>query len=202
LISIAQIKEKFETRADPLVKILIKLGVSPNMLTVAGCLLLIAAAVFLGNDRRMAAILLFLPGAVLDALDGKLARDTGRASPWGAFLDSTLDRLAETAIAIGLLYWFHGLGRLTPFLSACIVGGNALSLMVSYTRARAEGLGLECRQGLLQRPHRGILIFIGLLLGSAGMVFIIYVILVLSLFTMAQRMMHVYRNTARSGPAA
>lgn len=186
---------------DPLVKFLIGLGVSPNMLTVAGCLLLIIAAVFLGNGHRITAILLFIPGAMLDALDGKLARDTGRAGPWGAFLDSTLDRLAETAIAIGLLYWFHGLGRLTPFLSACIIGGNAVSLMVSYTRARAEGLGLECRQGLLQRPHRGILIFIGLLLGSSSMIFIIYVILALSLFTMAQRMLHVHRNIAGSGPA-
>jgi CDP-diacylglycerol--glycerol-3-phosphate 3-phosphatidyltransferase len=140
----------------------------------------------------------FTPGGILvlvaglfDALDGSVARVTGRTSTFGAFFDSTLDRLSEAVIYLGLLIYFVGQpdGRLEVVL---IYVSIVASLMVSYTRARAEGLGLECRVGVFTRLERVVVLALGLLLGWVRPA--LWIIAIGSLLTALHRMWHVKRE--------
>ncbi len=129
--------------------------------------------------------------SLFDAIDGALARASGQTSPFGAFLDSTLDRISEAVIYLGLFLYYAQQSRRMEMLLiyATIVG----SFMVSYARARAEGLGLQCKVGLLTRAERVCLLIVGLATGI--MPWMLWALAVLTNVTVVQRVIHVWRLT-------
>lgn len=174
-----------------------KLGFSPNALTLLGFLGMCGIAIVLANGYfALGGVLIILAG-IFDALDGSLARLTNRATKFGAFLDSTTDRFAEGALFFGLLFWYvqHGV-TVVAYLSFLALLG---SLMVSYARARAEGIGVECKEGFFTRFERVALLIIGLILsGIFGDTPILAVLVILAIFTnitAVQRIWLVYRAT-------
>lgn len=210
--------------ADPLVSLLAGLGVRPDHLTWAGLALSAGAGVafFIGEPHVGA--LLLAAGGLCDVLDGQLARRLGRQSRFGAFLDSVADRLAEALVLLGIMGFYVSnllalvlqpervilqLHRgLEPDTWAAVSLTAALALagsfLVSYTRARAEGLGLDCRVGWFERPERlALLIVAGLVAGLLRKFWAIpaalMLLALLSFATAAQRVAYVYRNTRRAG---
>ena len=157
-------------------------SVHPNILSVAGLLLSIIAGLLYSHGRFFWAAWFVVLAGICDTLDGQIARRTNKRSAFGAFFDSTLDRYSDMFFLIGLAYHFAGgqgfLGlhsggtrmESSPWIVLVITLAIAGSFMVSYTRARAEGLGMECKGGLMQRPERITLLIIGSLLGSIPMV--------------------------------
>jgi len=143
----------------------------------------VAWVLALGHQRLAGLLIIFV--GLFDALDGALARMTGKASAFGAFLDSTLDRFAEIALYLGLLYLYRGDTLATVLVYLTITG----SLMVSYTRARAEGLGLDCKVGLFTRLERLAVLIVGLILERT--LWALVVLAIFSNLTVLQRMWHV-----------
>ena len=175
----------------PLVRLLSSLRVRPNTLTVLGWALSLCSAVLFGLGYAQLAGAVMLLGGLFDSLDGAVARESNRMSAFGAFLDSTLDRLSEAAIFVGIVYFYAAAER--PY--GALLAGVAMtfSLLTSYARARAEGLGIECQVGLLERAGRVVILSVfsmvgllmaGLCLVAAG-----------ALITTAQRIFHVRRAT-------
>ncbi|MBI2322919.1 MAG: CDP-alcohol phosphatidyltransferase family protein [Chloroflexi bacterium] len=143
---------------------LARAGLTPNTLTVLGLVLNVAAGLVLATGQPLWGAAAVLVASFFDMLDGLVARVAGRATPFGAFLDSTLDRYAEAALCGGILVWHVRDGQVVEALLsyAAVIG----SLLVSYARARAEGLGLHGEVGWLPRPERVALLAAGLLLGA------------------------------------
>jgi CDP-diacylglycerol--glycerol-3-phosphate 3-phosphatidyltransferase len=148
----------------PLVALLARLGFSPNTLTIVGLILNALTGLVLSRGMFSWGALLVLFSGAFDLLDGSLARSIGRASRFGALLDSTLDRWGEALLFLGLLfyYWEQPGAIEVPLLFTAIVG----SLLVSYVRARAEGLGIDCEVGLFTRGRRLVLLAVGLFAGQ------------------------------------
>lgn len=170
-----------------------RLGVSPNLLTRVGLLITLCAAGLLAFGHQRIAGVVIIPATLFDALDGALARLGGRDTPYGAFLDSTLDRWAEIALYLGLLYWYIERGaKLEIILIYLTIAG---SLMVSYTRARAEGVGIECKVGLFTRAERIITLLFGLFLQL--MPWALGVLALFTNLTAAQRLWHVRQQTRK-----
>lgn len=171
--------------------LLAKAGVSPNALTVFGFVTTLAVAWVLSTGRFFLGGFLVLLTGSLDFLDGALARYTGRSTVFGAFLDSTLDRFSDAALFLGLLAYYASQGSYHQIL---LVGAALMgSLVTSYARARAEGLGLKDEVGLFTRTERIILLAIGLIANQ--MLVILWIIAVLSNFTALHRIFHVWRQT-------
>ncbi len=173
-------------------RVLGRTPISPNMLTVVGLLLTLAVTATLASGHLVWGGILVLLTSAFDMFDGALARATKRNSVFGAFFDSTVDRYAEALVFFGLLLYFQGLGGHLFELSMVyltIVG----SLMVSYTRARAESLGVECKVGLLARPERVILLSLGLIIG--WLPFTLAVLAIFTNVTAVQRIYHVWTQT-------
>jgi CDP-diacylglycerol--glycerol-3-phosphate 3-phosphatidyltransferase len=183
-------------------------GVTPNTLTVLGLLLSILTAFIIAQGWLLAGGLLVLFAGIFDMFDGAMARARNATTTFGAFIDSTLDRYSESIILFGLLYYvlrvpgmhdrFWPFGFEQPLLIALIYIAVVGSLMVSYVKARAEGLGLECKTGLLARPERVVILAVGLLTGA-----VIWALILLALFsnvTVIQRIVHVWHVTRQ--PAA
>ncbi len=179
----------------PVAAALVRLGVTPNMLTIVGFLLNVGVGVVIATGHLFAGGLFLLVAGLFDMLDGAVARLGQRVTVFGGFLDSTLDRYSEAAVFLGLLALYARQGRTTEVLLvyAVIVG----SLMVSYTRARAEGLGLRCDVGWLQRPERIALLGLGLLFNAV--VPVLWVLAIFTNLTTMQRVAHVYRLTESAG---
>lgn len=167
-------------------------GISPNALTVIGLLLTTVVALILATGNLLWGGLLLIFAALFDTLDGALARHTGKTSIFGAFLDSVVDRFAEAVTLIALIYYYSGQpdGRLPVILLACTLVG---SLMVSYTRARAEAVNIECKEGLFQRTERIVVLILGLVTG--WMLPVLWVLAILTNVTAVQRVYDVYRKT-------
>jgi CDP-diacylglycerol--glycerol-3-phosphate 3-phosphatidyltransferase len=176
---------------ESIVRPLARAGISPNILTVVGFLAILGVAWILAQGYERLAGLLIIVVGLFDALDGALARSTGKSTTFGAFFDSTLDRFAEIALYLGLLYLYRGDTLATVLIYLTITG----SLMVSYTRARAEGLGVECKVGLFTRLERLAVLVLGLLLHRTLLALV--VLAVLSNLTALQRMWHVWRVAGR-----
>jgi CDP-diacylglycerol--glycerol-3-phosphate 3-phosphatidyltransferase len=138
-----------------------KIGLTPNAVTVLGFVLTLFVAAVLATGRTQLAGVLLIGTLAFDAVDGTLARLMGTTSRFGAFLDSTLDRWAEVVLYGALVWLFLENGQDTGVLLA--VAAMATSLMVSYTRARAEGVGLQCKEGLLTRFERMVILIAGLI---------------------------------------
>src|SRR5579883_2424904 len=156
-----------------IIKPLARSGVTPNMLTGIGLLLSVVTALVIAQGYIFLGGLLVLFAGIFDMFDGAMARVSDAATTFGAFLDSTLDRYSESIILFGLLFYtlqrpmLHDtLWPLVPeqqWMIALIFIAAVGSLMVSYAKARAEGLGLECKTGLLARPERVVILALGLL---------------------------------------
>ncbi len=167
-----------------------RLGFSPNALTLVGTILMLGIGVVLSQGNFLWGAVFMLAAAAFDALDGGLARITNRVTKFGAFLDSTTDRWAEAFVYGGLLWYFMQTGAATDAMLTygAIIG----SLMVSYTRARAEGLGIDCKVGLFTRFERIAVLGLGLLFNQMTIALIL--LAVLSNFTAIQRIVHVQRE--------
>lgn len=184
-------KDSARRLLDPVVDLLARLNVTPDQVTLTGLLLSFGAAACLAVDRYPAAAVLLLVGSVCDALDGGLARKTGRGSRFGAFFDSTLDRYAEAAIFMGLAISYARTGQVLLVGVAFAAGMG--SLLVSYARARAEGLGIECKVGLMERPERLGVLILGAAAGPLLMVWAVWLLAGLTHITALQRIAHVHR---------
>jgi CDP-diacylglycerol--glycerol-3-phosphate 3-phosphatidyltransferase len=181
---------------EAIVRPLARIGISPNALTLAGFAAMLGVAWVLSQGHERLAGLLIVAVGLFDALDGALARLTGKTSTFGAFFDSTLDRFAEIALYLGLLYLYRG-ETLTSVLVYLSITG---SLMVSYTRARAEGLGLECKVGLFTRLERLAVLVLGLVLERTFLALLL--VAFFSNLTAMQRMWHVWRTAGDRPPEA
>jgi len=190
---------------DPLVQPLIRRGVDPNYITTVGFLVTVSAGVafFMGHPRIAGALVLL--GGFFDILDGQVARGSGRTTIFGAFYDATLDRMSEVVMFIGILSLYGGWHPDFDYPWMVYVVGLALggSLMISYTRARAEALGLDCTVGMMQRTERVVLIgssalFFGGSLEGAVLTWVLLVITVLTNFTVFQRIYWVHRHTSQA----
>ncbi len=172
-----------------------KLGVHPNTITLSGFLLTLGVAGVLSQGYWVAGGILLLFTSSLDALDGAVARTMQTHSRFGAFLDSTLDRLSEGAIYLGLLHWLLGQNRQADvyWLFLALLG----SVMISYTRARAEGVGLNCKVGLATRVERVLLT--GVLLILQWITPLLILLAVLTWITVVQRVLYVYREAQKTG---
>ncbi|MBI4541315.1 MAG: CDP-alcohol phosphatidyltransferase family protein [Gemmatimonadetes bacterium] len=188
---------------QPITAWLVRLGMHPNLLTTIGFLVTVSSGFFFHQHHVRTAGALVLLGGAFDILDGVVARQSGLASKFGAFLDSTLDRISEIVVYLGLLSLYNDyrleLGDVGMIY--LILLAMAGSLMISYTRSRAETLGLDCRVGLMQRAERVVLIgFASLLFGEAwnGYVLkvVIFLLAVLTNLTAFQRIVWVYRHAA------
>lgn len=178
--------------SEPVAHILATAGITPNKVTVAGAVLSVGAGCVIANGHPVTGGLLVLASGVMDVLDGALARVTGRQTRFGAVMDSTLDRVSEAAVLCGLAIMYTGIHStsLVLLVYATLVG----SVLVSYVRARAEGLGVDCKVGIFTRSERMIIMVAGLLLNLVPPALVI-----LSLFsyvTVAQRLAHIRRATA------
>src|SRR5262245_13696471 len=149
--------------ADPIARGMVGLRLRPNQLSCLGLVgSMFAAAAFAMDQRRVGALFLAIAG-VLDILDGALARASGQVSPFGAFLDSVLDRYSDLLVLAGLVFLFARLGR--PEAVIAVLLALIGTVMVSYTRARAESIEVECRVGLMERGERMLVLILGALLG-------------------------------------
>ena len=148
---------------DPIVRVLIALRITPNVITVVGFLGAVAAAALIATGELLIGGIVVLLAGALDLLDGALARATGRAGPVGALLDSTLDRAAEAAVLFGVL--LYQLDRGNNEEAALVFVALAGSFLVSYVRTRAGELGSEVAEGLATRPERVLVLGVGLLTG-------------------------------------
>lgn len=193
----APLTDRMRARAtavlEPVGSFLAGMGVHPNSVTLVGFLLQAScAALFaLGRGRRGGMLLLVV--APLDAVDGAVARAGGKESPFGAFLDSTVDRLSDAVLILGLTAHRYREGVLLEV--GLLLVALVASLMVSYTRARAEALGLSCKVGLVTRMERILLIAVLAALGLFSV--LAWMLAILSTITVFQRVIHVYRSSSR-----
>ena len=176
----------------PAVEGLARLGVSPTAVTLFGLFLNIVSGVVIGlGSPRAGGVLLLVAGAC-DALDGQLARRTGRASRFGAFLDSNIDRIDESVVLAGIAAWFlRGVNPWAEWLVVATLLALGGSLITSYARARAEGLGLDCKVGLMERPERLVLLILAAAAGPGVMKVVLWALAALTHFTALQRILHV-----------
>ncbi len=187
---------------EPVVAALTRWRVHPNILSTAGFLVTCSSGFFFHEHHVRTAGALILLGGVFDLFDGTVARRTGLASAFGAFYDSTLDRLSEIIVYLGLLSLYNdyrlALGDVGMIYAVMLA--MAGSVMISYTRARAEGLGIPCTVGLMQRAERVILIGVAALaFGERGQGLVlkgvIIMLAILTNFTSLQRIVWVWRYT-------
>ena len=182
---------------------LIESRLTPNAISITGLIGNIVAAVLVTQRLFFLAGIAFVLGSVMDTLDGRYSRMSGKGTPFGAFLDSTLDRIEEGIVLAAVAAYFAS--RHMELAVAATVIAVLGSLMVSYTRARAEALGVECKVGIATRPVRVVILSVGLLfakgasLGSFELLApAVYVMAVLTTFTAVQRVVHVRHALARA----
>lgn len=195
-VTLAEFRKSVAYRfTQPMARFLARTRVTPDVITWFGFFLAIGAAVLIATEHLFAAGFLVIIASFFDAMDGALARYTDRVTRFGAVLDSTLDRLSEAVLLIGILVLF---ARDQSFAGILLVAITLVgSLLVSYIRARAEALDLKCEVGLLTRPERVIILVLGLWLSQIDYALIIAlaIIAVLSFITAGQRLVYVWQQT-------
>ncbi|MEK7681603.1 MAG: CDP-alcohol phosphatidyltransferase family protein [Chloroflexota bacterium] len=184
--------------AEPVARWLARTGVSPNALTIVGLLISVAAAAAIAVGYVMAGGVVLLAAGLFDMLDGALARASNRVTRFGALLDSTADRVAEAAVFGGLAWRSVGLGDAAGVMLAfaALVG----SFLVSYLRARSEGLGVQGDVGIAARPERVILLALGLLSGLVAPA--LALVAALAFVTAGQRLAYAAEKARDTGPSA
>jgi phosphatidylglycerophosphate synthase len=192
-------EESYYALIEPLSRVLARARVHPHVLTVTGFVLALVAANFFRVDRFFWAGIFIILAGTCDVLDGRLARDTGKGSAYGALFDSTVDRYTEIVLFLGLA-WYYAPSRITMLIILLALAG---SLLVSYTRARSEGLGRECKVGIMQRQHRITLLAAGAILGAipgtkhAAMAVALWAIAILANVTAVQRVAYIRKQLRR-----
>jgi CDP-diacylglycerol--glycerol-3-phosphate 3-phosphatidyltransferase len=188
-------KVGFRGAVQPLAVALARAGIQANWLTYLGFMLNVVVAIVVAQGWLGIGGAAFLIVNALDFLDGAVARAAGTAGAFGAFLDSVLDRYSEAVVFIGLIVWYSREGDTLAMTATALA--MAGSFMVSYCRARAEGLGMDCEVGLLQRPERIVVLGVGLMVAEyvhpTLLVAVLIALAVLTNFTTFQRMRHVAR---------
>ena len=187
---------------------LIESRLTPNAISLTGLALNVAAAALVWEHLLFLGGVAFIIGSIMDTLDGRYSRMSGKGTVFGAFLDSTLDRVEEGIVLAAVAAYFSARGD--DLAVAAVVVTVLGSLMVSYTRARAEALGVECKVGLATRPVRVVILSAGLLFARGAslgdfqlLAPAIYAMAVLTWFTVLQRVLHVRRALQRaSAPSA
>jgi CDP-diacylglycerol--glycerol-3-phosphate 3-phosphatidyltransferase len=176
---------------------LIESRLTPNAISLTGFALCVVSAVLVWEELFFLGGIAYIVGSVCDTLDGRYSRMSGKGSPFGAFLDSTLDRIEEGIVLTAVAFIFAERGD--NVAAACVVLAVLASLMVSYTRARAEALGVECKVGIADRPVRVVILAAGIVLeGPLGLLEpAVYVLAGLAVVTVLQRIWHVRRELTR-----
>ena len=177
----------------PLLVLLHKIGVTPDFITWTGFLLLLPAVYFLAKGYFALAALIITFASLFDMLDGALARKTGTKTRFGGFLDSTVDRFSEGVLYFGILIYYSGTNNINGIILSYLT--LFFSFLVSYIRARAGGLNIDCEIGIFTRPERLIALIIGLLIGQVFVIMI--VISAVSFITVIQRMWLVYTEAQK-----
>ena len=191
---------------SPVVRLAIALHLTPNTITVIGLGITIVAAVLVATDFLLVGAALLIAGSLLDAVDGALARATSGATSFGGFLDSTLDRAGEAILYIGIGTWLvlHVADPVLPLVA--LMAAMAGSFLVSYAHARAQGIGLAADVGLAPRTERLILVIIGVALAgfglTIGLVGILVILAALTVATVIQRILHVWRLSQATAPTS
>lgn len=189
------LKALLDAAFRPVAQALLWCGITPNQVSLMGILLNLVTAALIVADHFVTAGLMYLLAGGFDLLDGVLARMGKLASRFGAFLDSTADRISEGVVFAAIAYSFayHGQSIDAALAVLALLG----SLLISYTRARAEGLGLECKVGIVTRAERVVLVAFGLLFGLLPQA--IYLLVVLTAFSATQRIVHTLRQLYPQG---
>ena len=177
---------------------LVESRLTPNAISLTGFALCLVAAVLVWEDEYLLGGIAFAIGSICDTLDGRYARASGKGTPFGAFLDSTLDRVEEGVVLTAVAANFSQAGD--DVAVAAVVVAVIASLMVSYTRARAEALGVECKVGIADRAVRVVILSAGLILAEPLDLIepAVYVLAGLALFTVGQRIWHVRGELIRA----
>ncbi len=197
------LKNGFLRLLNPVVDTLVRRRVHPNLISTIGFCVSLAAAALIFGRYLVPGFVVFLLGGMMDILDGRVARRTGLASKFGAFYDSTLDRVSEIVVYFSIYAYFRPLDSFW-YVGYIVITAMVGSLMVSYSRARAEALGVECKVGMMQRPERVVLLGLGGLLilpvrafdvawEYVPLLIAIGIIAVLANFTALERIYEVYR---------
>jgi CDP-diacylglycerol--glycerol-3-phosphate 3-phosphatidyltransferase len=201
------VKNGYLRLIDPVANWLVRRGVHPNTITIFGTACTVTGGIIYGTGHIRTGGVFLAVTALFDVLDGTVARRSGKSSTFGAFLDSTLDRLADGFLLGGLAVFYatsHPHGSVPLMITALL--GMIGAFMTSYTRARAESLGIEAKVGLLQRPERIVLLsapqaLFGLVFGGWVLAIITVVLTVTAWITVIQRVAFVYTATTRADTA-
>jgi CDP-diacylglycerol--glycerol-3-phosphate 3-phosphatidyltransferase len=196
MIDLQTLRRRIGARiAEPMVSVLKHCPVSPNFVTVLGLAITFVAAWLASDGRFLFAGLVLAAASLFDMLDGALARATGKSTQFGAILDSVCDRIAEAAVIGGIALWFTSIGNTVGVLVS--LAAMVSSFMVSYVRARGEGVGIECTVGLCTRPERAIVLTLGLVIG--WVLVAVSLVAACASLTVAQRLVHLQRKGKESG---
>jgi CDP-diacylglycerol--glycerol-3-phosphate 3-phosphatidyltransferase len=173
-----------------IIALCVALKIHPNILTFVGVLINVAAAIALGKGHFITAGFIMIAANIFDFIDGKVARELHAETKFGGFWDSVIDRFSDIALFLGLIYLYSTLGRTDYVMITAIA--MMFAIMTSYTRARAESLIEKCKVGFMERPERIVLFMIGAF--TNRMAAVMWVIGVLSVFTVADRIIYTYRE--------
>lgn len=189
------IKNYFRSLLDPLVSLFSYMGISPIAITVSGVLISLVGAFMVASGRLFYGAVALVLSGLCDIIDGSLARKGEKVTIFGAFLDSTVDRLAELAYFGALVFYYMGKTPVNGFYVFLVLVSLSGSILTSYARARSEGLGVSCEVGILERPERIVLLLVGLVFGGSLLIAILVILAFLTVFTFIQRVIHVGKLT-------
>jgi phosphatidylglycerophosphate synthase len=178
-------------------QVFVKTPITPNMLTLFGFVLNVVVAALLANGNIIEGGIMMVVAGLFDMLDGALAKITNRTSTFGAFLDSTVDRYSEAVVLLGLLLYYYFQRTEQHWIEIVLIYVTLVgSMMISYTRARAEGLNIKNEVGLMARPERVILLAIGLLFQQWLLVPVLWILAIGTQITAIQRIIYVWQVTS------
>lgn len=192
-------RSTFETGLRPVGQQIRRTGITANHLTATGLVMAAASAITIAHGSLRAGLLLLVLTALPDVLDGAVAKASGTASPRGAFFDSVVDRVSD-ALLLGGVAWYLGSQPSAGRIAVLPMAVMGASMLISYERAKAEGLGFSARGGLMERAERLIMLSLGLLFDSL-LVPVLWIMLVLTLFTAVQRFITVWKQASAPPPA-
>jgi CDP-diacylglycerol--glycerol-3-phosphate 3-phosphatidyltransferase len=200
----AWVKDAARATLAPIVRLAIAMRITPNTVTVIGLLITLGAAALVANGQLLLGAAVLTAGSLLDAVDGALARATGGGTAFGSFLDSTLDRAGEAILYIGIGLWLIASMSDPTLPMLALMVALAGSFLVSYSHARAQGIGLAADVGLAPRTERLVLVIAGVALAGlgfvAGLIGALVIVAGLTVVTVVQRIRHVWLVSRAAAP--